>query len=50
MAQNPDTARTLRLIPRAAALELSSDDAPLRARWSGPTITPAGVRELAHAL
>jgi hypothetical protein len=37
MAQNPDTARTLRLIPRAAALELSSEDAPLRARWSGPT-------------
>ena len=37
MSQNPDTARTLRLIPRAAALELSSEDAPLRARWSGPT-------------
>ena len=37
MPQNPDPARTLRIIPRAAALKLSSEDAPFRARWGGPT-------------
>lgn len=37
MSQNSETPRTLRLIPRAAALELSSEDGPLRARWRGPT-------------
>jgi hypothetical protein len=37
MSQNPATPRTLRLVPRAAALDLSSEDAPMRARWSGAT-------------
>jgi hypothetical protein len=38
MTQPADTtARMLRITPRAAALDLSSDDAPLRMRFSGPT-------------
>jgi hypothetical protein len=38
MTQPADTTtRTLRITPRAAALDLSSEDAPLRMRWSGPT-------------
>jgi hypothetical protein len=38
MTRSADTSiRTLRIVPRAAGLDLSSEDAPLRARWSGPT-------------
>ena len=38
MTQTGDTTtRTLRITPRAAGLDLSSEDSPLRARWSGPT-------------
>ena len=38
MTQPGDTTtRMLRITPRAAALDLSSDDAPVRMRWSGPT-------------
>jgi hypothetical protein len=38
MTQPGDTTtHTLRITPRAAALDLSSDDAPLRMRWDGPT-------------
>jgi hypothetical protein len=38
MTRSADTIiRTLRVVPRAAGLDLSSEDAPLRARWNGPT-------------
>jgi hypothetical protein len=31
------TTRTLRITPRAAGLDLTSENGPLRARWKGPT-------------